>query len=468
MMRNLSNIKVLFATLGVVALAMGTVGCADEETNPGTSGTPDATADAATGDSTGGGDAAGPDVADPCDPNPCLNGGTCSDSGGTAACACPTGFEGANCETVIDPCEGYTCPARAPRCLGTDKNTYTTYGAGTCINSDGAARCEYTVADETVCPTGEVCTTTDACVVPADPSDYTFGGTGSFVTDLQIGGIAENIPNCGFDLNGDNEVDNGLGALAGGLGSILGDIDLATILTETIAEGSLVILLEWIDYDGADDSDFTVNGFYGTPADEATWDYADAAAGNGTFTVEPESFSIVTGQPLISFPSSSTGGEMIAGPSDFGLSIPLGEIVLSVTVSDTQLSGTAAADATGVAITGGQLGGAVKIEELVGAINGYIESSCSCLGLEGTPLIEYFDDATRPACNAPDPAASTCGPDEDTCGMINQFCSAIFLVLSGDVDSNDNGVTKYDALSVGVCAEAVGGSFDSLTPEPAP
>ena len=288
---------------------------------------------------------------------------------------------------------------------------------------------------------------------------------------MVIGGISESVPECGFDLdgqqaNGDPDKDNGLGSLAGGLGSLLGDIDLETILDDTIASGSLIILLEWVGYDGDDDDEFTVNGFYGEPEDAATWDYASAAAGNGAFTVDPSSFDAASGYPTISFPGKTTGDQMLAGPSDFGLIIPLGDISLAVTVSDTQLAGTVATDATGVSITNGELGGAVKIEELVAAINAYIETECSCLGLEsGSSLISYVDDLTKPSCNTPDPANSTCTADQDTCGMITQFCSAIFLVLAGDIDSNGNGETKYDALSVGVCAEAVGGTFSALTPE---
>ncbi len=43
---------------------------------------------------------------DECAPNPCQNGGTCTDGDNSYTCACPAGWEGANCEVDIDECAG--------------------------------------------------------------------------------------------------------------------------------------------------------------------------------------------------------------------------------------------------------------------------------------------------------------------------------------------------------------------------
>ncbi|MFK8003195.1 MAG: ricin-type beta-trefoil lectin domain protein [Polyangiales bacterium] len=43
-----------------------------------------------------------------CDPNPCMNGGSCSEAGGSYSCMCPAGFLGDECQTV-DVCAASPC-----------------------------------------------------------------------------------------------------------------------------------------------------------------------------------------------------------------------------------------------------------------------------------------------------------------------------------------------------------------------
>ena len=91
---------------------------------------------------------------DPCENTICQNGGNCVDG----ACNCPTGFTGANCQTVVatDPCEGVTCYnggtcisgvcSCPPGFSGANCQTYTNlcagvtcYNGGTCVN--GTCNC---------------------------------------------------------------------------------------------------------------------------------------------------------------------------------------------------------------------------------------------------------------------------------------------------------------------------------------
>lgn len=475
-MRISLNLNGLVASIGALAMVMGATGC-DDGVDPGT--TKDTSAatdvDASTGEVTNPDtkdtgadtpDTADTAVVDPCDPNPCLNGGSCSDTAGSATCACIDNFTGDVCEVPpADPCLAYTCPTKASTC-GDDANTYTTFAAGTCTNVDGAAVCDYAVDAANACATGEICYLPNGCVVPADLTTNTYGTDTSYVTSMKIGGLGA-TPVCGFDLdsgqeNGDPEKDNGLGTLASGLGQALGGaVDLETILDEAIQDASLTILFDWLDFDGDDDADLTIKGYYGSSAIEP-FDFATAAAGDGEFYVSPSSFNLATGEPLISFEGATTGSAFLGGPSDFVLGLPLGPITLTLTVSETQLAGTAAKGPKGVTLTGGELGGAVRIEELVGAINAYVDTNCDCLDLGAdTSLIDYVDDVVKPSCNTP--VASTCSADE-ICGQISQYCPAIFLLLSGDVDSDLDGNTKFDSLSVGVCLEAAPGKINGLEP----
>ncbi|XP_065061709.1 MAM and LDL-receptor class A domain-containing protein 2-like isoform X10 [Rhopilema esculentum] len=79
---------------------------------------------------------------DPCASNPCQNGGSCSNSGGSYMCVCPSGFTGLNCETTVNACASNPCQ-----------------NGGSCYSSGGSYMC--------VCPsgfTGLNCeTTVDAC-----------------------------------------------------------------------------------------------------------------------------------------------------------------------------------------------------------------------------------------------------------------------------------------------------------------
>jgi len=67
----------------------------------------------------------GDPAANPCATNPCLNGGTCSSSGGAAACACASGFSGTLCADVaVNLCSPNPC-----------------LNGGTCSVASGAAKC---------------------------------------------------------------------------------------------------------------------------------------------------------------------------------------------------------------------------------------------------------------------------------------------------------------------------------------
>jgi len=93
------------------------------------------------------------DAGDVCAPNPCQNGGTCSDVGGAAACACPAGFTGDTCETAVaDPCDPNPCD-----------------NGGTCGATSDGFICS--------CPPGFGGTTCSDAITGCDPNPCLNGGT---------------------------------------------------------------------------------------------------------------------------------------------------------------------------------------------------------------------------------------------------------------------------------------------------
>ena len=46
---------------------------------------------------------------DPCSNNLCVNGGTCSSSGGQFTCTCPPEYTGQVCNVTVNPCDSNPC-----------------------------------------------------------------------------------------------------------------------------------------------------------------------------------------------------------------------------------------------------------------------------------------------------------------------------------------------------------------------
>ncbi len=84
------------------------------------------------------GGAAGGGSDDPCDPNPCLNGGTCRDDAGSAACTCINGYVGNRCQTtgIMEACTT-TCGTPGMRgCESLGMNCGPCQGTEVCNNCD--------------------------------------------------------------------------------------------------------------------------------------------------------------------------------------------------------------------------------------------------------------------------------------------------------------------------------------------
>ncbi len=374
----------------------------------------------------------------------------------------------------VDPCDPNPCTT-PPQAVCTNTTTLVTYAAeGTCTANGANASCEYQATTTTCEGETPVCFQGECTAQQEIPTE--FSAQASWISSLAIAGIppaggGDALPACCFDFTGDDTPDNALGKLVGQIGGFLGgdDLDVNGLLLEAIQDGTVNILLEQVDLDDTDptnDTEFVVNGYYGAnanPSGDPLADYNANLGGDGDFLVSPSSFA-PNGQPLISFGGASTvGGAFEAGPSPFTLSFPLGEISLTVTVSGTQIAGTAAVgpNGAGLEITEGKLGGYVHIEDLISALNGYADSNCGCLGLPG-PLVNYTNESTF-SCNKP--SNNTCTSDDGFCNELNQYCSIALPVIKSVLDVDSGGLPAKDSLSVGVWFEATSANLVGLETE---
>jgi hypothetical protein len=357
-----------------------------------------------------------------------------------------------------DPCDPNPCASKAATC---DGDNLTSYADGTCTDDGGAAKCEYAETKTDCAADGKTCLN-GQCLEAGDPQDYVFGTVTSVLTSLAIGNV-DDAEECCFDMTGDGEVDNALGKLLKGLGSVLGDTKVNEEITANIQTGDLVILM---DFKGLDDMtadpEMTIDGFYGTDTDD---DYSNNLAGNGEFYVDLDSFLPGTATPLAQFGSGKVeAGKMSAGPATFMLAFPIGDIKLKAAVSGTKMEAnvTLGPNGTGVSFTKGKLGGYIKMDDLYGALNGYVDSSCGCLNLDGS-LIAFDEGKGKMVCAKTD--ASTCDKedeDEGVCDQLGSFCGAALLFLKPDIDSDDDG--EKDAMTVGAWIDGTSATILGLQP----
>ena len=377
-------------------------------------------------------------------------------------------FTGENCDQCTDPkftgenCDVCTCPPKAGECNG---SVLTTYAEGTCTNDGGAAKCDYAATETNCAFAGKICSN-GQCLAAGDPKDYVFAPASSVLTSLAFGNV-EDAEQCCFDFTGDGEVDNALGKLIKGLGSVLGDTKVNEEITENMQTGGLVILFNYQGLDDATaDNSLTLNSFYGS---DTNGDYTDNLAGKGDFTVDLDSFMAGTATPQAQFGGGSiANGKLTAGPGKFMLTFSLGDIKLKAAVSGTLMEAdvTVGPNGTGLEFTNGKLGGYIKMDDLYAALNGYVTGSCSCLNLGG-PLIGFDEAKGKMVCASND--ASTCdqeNEDEGICAQLGSFCGAALLFLKPDIDSDGDG--EKDGMTVGAWINGTSANIIGLNSFPNP
>lgn len=323
---------------------------------------------------------------------------------------------------------------------------------------DGKTEPETGCTKDDECADGYECIVADAvCVASAsgcdvtgadrpercdqDVADAAFGPT-SRVTEFEIA-----ADDCCFDLNDDGEPNNALSLLRS-----LENGAVNTGIQDSIDSGSLVLLFE---HEGLDDpvnsGPYTLNVWLGEAVE---------APVTGPFVVDAASVDEGT-FPQAFLPNAKIeNGVLTAGPGVVDISLTLEGLLdapLDLRISQAQIKATVdpTSDlADGVAINeedealmGGKLGGAIRVDDLVEAMNSFVIGSCDCLGLEGADYILYEDGAL--SCAPLTAEDNTCADDGNTtCAGLTQVCGMLPL-LGSIVDVDTNGDGENDALSIG-------------------
>jgi hypothetical protein len=299
------------------------------------------------------------------------------------------------------------------------------------------------------CQTGETCTTNSDCYAgPTCCKDF--------------GAISRDHIEAST-----NHVDNALAVLADGLGAL--GIDIQATLTNSIQDGSLVLLLDHRDLDeGSLPDDFALAQFIGSFAPGT--DYTIASAGNGAFYASTASFLPGTGEPRNWYqPALMSVSNMTAGPFALSLSLPFGFLTLDVGAEQAGVTGAPTISPGGVAYAGGKITGFILTDDIFAGLNLVLNSpTCACLGIHPDVYFKQPDGAWDSACIS---NASTLCPDmaEEVCvtlagnnllGSPPQVCGALPVALAGaaDIDLNSDS-NVYEAMTVGLQFTAKNGAF---------
>ncbi len=180
--------------------------------------------------------------------------------------------------------------------------------------------------------------------------------------------------------DGENGVDNRLGAVLDGISDSMGeDFNANDELAAQIEEGGLLIMFRLTDVCNFNrDGGVDLLGYIGLDTDDPE-DPTDNFSGTEPLDVDSRSLTgsgTDLGSPLISFPDGSIDrGQFNAGPSVFNLDVPISDSTLHLAVQETRVRfdfDPEPADVGGDQLNGGLinglLGGYVLVEDLADAL----------------------------------------------------------------------------------------------------
>ena len=366
-------------------------------------------------------------------------------------------------------------------------------------DSDFATDC-----DDTECSNQPRCTED-----PTPLEEYEFSDRWSFMTRIQY--PTNDTPCCDFDEDGEPDLENRLPMILG----IIPDYDEQLNINAVINDGSLNILLEWLDFpdDIEEGGAASFNVFRATPTSPPcecrySWETPPCVClgsevsgdnpwndGQGLFQLTPDGFDELG--PRVRFRDAEVDGTVLrGGPSTLNMSIPIAQlgIDLNVLIYDAQIRmeletiahddapdevrtiPRSVATSSGTKIVGGgELGGYVRGADIMAIFNDGADE-CACAGgyAEGAapPLIQYGErvDFGRASFFAecqweagpysPDNVNYRCGLDSSSmCPRLAELCLLVEgLPLFLDVDTNKN--EAADAVSVGLYFDLVGAHLD--------
>ena len=170
-------------------------------------------------------------------------------------------------------------------------------------------------------------------------------------------------------------VDNQLASLKPTLDSFI-DGGLDATISESLADGSIILLMELTGADSTEDDSVSLNILLGqVPGGGTPMLGADGKLAAGqTFDVDPASVD-ASGNALVSVPARMEDGQLIAGPLDLPLSIPVdATTVLTLNIRQAGVE----ANVVDGALTSGLIGGELIIMELIDTV--------IAIGGDGVPI----------------------------------------------------------------------------------
>ncbi len=314
----------------------------------------------------------------------------------------------------------------------------------------------------------------------ADPATFSDWAPASVVSKLSLTATTDTdtdagvIPGCCYDFTGDGELNNALGNLVKQLGPQLNLSleDANATLQGAIDDGSVALVLEHQGVDAAG-GDFAINFLLGVQDGDFT---GPAAEGGNQYKINPSSFDAgVWAQARI--PNANLAGTAVTGgPGLVAIAFNLFGISLNLQIFAAQVEAAVASiDDNGVALTGGKLGGVLRLNDLFGALNSFAATNCGCLNLaDGDTFIVGDNVADGYECG--DLSNSTCeegGPGEfdGTCASVAGQCTLVATTLPSLADVNSEAIGSEcsvgedcDSLSVGFTFEAAGAVITGVAP----
>lgn len=365
----------------------------------------------------------------------CDDGDVCNES--TGECFEPECTEATEDEDCADDevCEDYSCVA-AP------EDIYVEPAEETPTCGDGPDRCN------------------------EDPAEFEDFGPASYVDHLEIADDPDEP--CCIDFTGSGEFSDDPNAVDNQLPNLIGiledeDTSVNDEIEAAIDAGEIAIVLEHEGLDADDLDDLDDGGEY----DNLNLLFAEDVPGEEA-TIEPASFEDgVHPHALLIEPSiTEVDGtyQMTAGPGSVVLSLDLaslvaeidGNVEIDLTISNAMMR----ADVVGTDISGGvqlengEIGGLVRFQDVVTALNEFGET-CECLG-EPEELLDEEDECVLEQeirDEVADEERCTGSGEEQICAELAQFCGALgFATAFADIDTT--GDDDEDAFSTGLRFEA--------------
>jgi len=298
-------------------------------------------------------------------------------------------------------------------------------------------------------------TTTDT--PPSPEVEIEVPTPGSYLNHLAV----DLDPTAGPDLDGDGFGNNALGALFGEIGGLLENASVNDELIHAIETGELSLGMLWPGLDPANLQNPAAFQLSVLDLQDPDGDPTTTAA--FTAILQPGATT-----PGTLFQGASiVNGAFSAGPTPLPLSFPYFGVQLDLNITQTQASGTVAADAMGIAVPDGTFTGVVDMVSITDWANDFVLSpSCACLQGSGA-LIDVSNGFDSSACvgTAAFNSASCTGEGgfiEAMCKFFADSCMIVVPLLAVHADIDTDGDSKPDAHSAVLHFEASGAQVEVL------